>query len=435
MQTAFTSQAVVTPEGIRPAAVIVQDGRITEIREALGDLEAGVRVWDFGSHVILPGLVDTHVHINEPGRTEWEGFETATRAAAAGGFTTLIDMPLNSIPATTSVEGLRAKRAAASAKCAVDYGFWGGLIEGNQDCLAALARERVRGFKCFLAPSGVDEFPMIRAEPLREAMRVVAGTGLPLLVHAELPEFLGEPVPGDGRRYRDYLASRPARAEVAAIRLLIDGARETGCRVHVVHLATGEALPLLRAARAEGLPVTVETCPHYLHFASEDIADGRTLMKCAPPIRSRENRELLWEALRAGDIDLVVTDHSPCPPAMKRMEDGDFFGAWGGIASLSVALPVMWTEARRRGFGLADIARWMSERPAELAGLAGVKGRIAVGCDADVVVFDPDATFVVEPERLHYRHPVSAYMGETLYGVVRQTFVRGDLPAQGREVR
>ena len=433
MLTAFTSRAVVTPEGIRPATVLVEDGRILAVREA-GEFEAGVRVWDFGSHAILPGLVDTHVHINEPGRTEWEGFATATRAAAAGGYTTLIDMPLNSIPATTSAEGLRAKRDAARGKCSVDYGFWGGLVEGNSGCLEALAREGVRGFKCFLAPSGVDEFPMIGARSLRAAMRVIAGTGLPLLAHAELPAFLEEPT-GDPRQYKSYLASRPDESEVGAIRLLIDCAGETGCRVHIVHLASAQALPLLRAARAEGLPITVETCPHYLHFASEDIADGRTLMKCAPPIRSRENREALWEALRTGDIDLVATDHSPCPPEMKRMAEGDFFRAWGGIASLPVALPVMWTEARRRGFGLADIARWMSRRPAELAGLAAVKGRIAVGCDADFVVFDPEAAFVVAPERLHYRHPVSVYMGEQLYGVVQQTFVRGEPAARGQELR
>jgi allantoinase len=436
MRTCFTSRAVVTPQGSRPASIVVEDGRILSVQD---EIESGARVLDFGELCILPGLVDTHVHINEPGRTEWEGFRTATRAAAAGGYTTVVDMPLNSIPATTSVAGLNAKRGAAQGQCQTDYAFWGGLVEENERELEALAQAGVRGFKCFLAPSGVDEFTMVSPETLRRAAPLITKTGLPLLAHAELVCPI-EASAGDWREYRTYLASRPDEFELAAIRLLIDVARESGCRIHIVHLSSAEALPILRAARAEGLPITVETCPHYLHFASEDIPAGQTLFKCAPPIRSCENRDKLWDALRAGDIDLIATDHSPAPPAMKQ---GDFAQAWGGIASLSLALPIIWTEARGRGFTLDDIARWMSAQPANLAGISAIKGEIARGFDADFVVFDPDASFKVTSDRLHYRHPVSAYMGEELRGVVRETFLRGEsvyasgrLPAlpRGREI-
>ncbi len=436
MRTCFTSRSVVTPQGIRSASIVVEDGKILSVQD---EIESGAHVLDFGERCILPGLVDTHVHINEPGRTDWEGFRTATRAAAAGGYTTLVDMPLNSIPATTSVAGLNAKRAAAKGQCQTDYAFWGGLVEENKTAIKALAQAGVKGFKCFLAPSGVDEFTMVSPGTLRRAAPIIRKTGLPLLAHAELLCPI-EASPGDWREYQTYLASRPDEFELAAIRLLIDVARESECRIHIVHLSSAEALPILRAARAEGLRITVETCPHYLHFASENIPDGQTLFKCAPPIRSRENRDELWEALRAGDIDLIATDHSPCPPEMKS---GNFAQAWGGIASLSLALPIIWTEARMRGFTLNNIARWMTEQPAKLAGISGIKGEIARGFDADFVIFDPDASFKVTPDRLHYRHPVSAYMGEELRGVVHETFLRGEpvysngsfpAPPRGREI-
>lgn len=419
---------VVTPEGMRPASVHVSGGRIV----AVGGYDApggDARVVDAGDAVLMPGLVDTHVHVNEPGRTEWEGFATATRAAAAGGVTTLVEMPLNSIPATTTVAALHAKREAARGRCSVDVGFWGGVVPGNAAELRALWQAGVPGFKCFLAPSGVDEFPHVGEAELRTAMPLLAELGAPLLVHAELPATLeraATAVAGlDRHRYATYLASRPPTAEVDAIALLVRLCREFGTRVHVVHLATPDALPLLRRARADGLPITVESCPHYLHFCAEEIADGATEFKCAPPIRGREDRDGLWRALADGEIDMVASDHSPCPPGMKARGAGDWFAAWGGIASLQLGLPVVWTAARARGFGPERLAEWMSAAPARLAGLDGRKGAIAPGHDADLVVWDPDAEFTVAPEMLHHRHALTPYDGGVFAGVVRETYVRG----------
>ena len=425
---AFLSKRVVTPEGVRAAAVLVEGERIRGVTP-IGEVPRDARVQDFGEAAILPGLVDSHVHINEPGRTEWEGFETGTRAAAAGGYTMLVDMPLNCLPATTTVVALEAKRAAARGKCRVDWAAWGGVVSGNQRDIEPLAGAGVLGFKCFLIHPGIDGFTMVTERELRAALPHVARTGLPLLVHAEMGGPIEAAKAGlagaDWESYATYLKSRPDEAELSAIRLLLALCREHRFRLHVVHLSTWEGLALLRAARAEGLPVSVETCPHYLHLAAETIGDGATLCKCAPPVRSRENREKLWQGLREGTIDLVATDHSPCPPAMKKLEEGDFRAAWGGIASLSMALPVMWTEASSREFGLADIARWMAEGPARLAGCDSRKGRIAAGCDADFVVFEPQAEFVVTKDRLHQRHAVSPYLGEKLRGVVKATYLRG----------
>jgi allantoinase len=425
---AFRAQRVVTLDGIRAAAILVEGERIQAVVSP-DQISDRYRIADFGDAAILPGLVDSHVHINDPGRTEWEGFETATRAAAAGGYTMLVDMPLNCLPATTSLAALQAKRAAAQGRCRVDWAAWGGVVHDNQSEVEALALAGVRGFKCFLINPGIDGFTMVTEHQLRLALPHIARTGLPLLVHAELSSAIDRATDAlanaDWSRYSTYLQSRPDEAELDAIRLMLALCREYGFRLHIVHLTTSRALPELCAARAEGLPVSVETCPHYLRLSAETIPDRATLCKCAPPIRSRENCERLWQGLRDGTIDMVVTDHSPCPPAMKRLSEGDFRTAWGGIASLSVALPLMWTEASRRGFTLLDLARWMSAAPARLAGCDARKGRIAAGYDADFVVFDVDREFVVTEEKLHYRHPVSPYLGETLRGIVKATYLRG----------
>ena len=428
MAQAFVSTRVVTPEGVRAVAVLEDEGRIRGLCHP-NDIPPEYAKCDFGDLAILPGLVDSHVHINEPGRTEWEGFWTATRAAAAGGYTTLIDMPLNCLPETTTVEALEAKRQAAREKCFVDWAAWGGVAGDNAEHIEPLARAGVKGFKCFLIYPGCEGFEMVTREQLERALPHVARTGLPLLVHAELAEPI-EAATGllngaDWRRYGTYLRSRPDEAELSAIRMLLELCRRYGFRLHIVHLATALALNELRAARQEGLSVTVETCPHYLHFAAEEIQDGSTLHKCAPPLRSRHNREELWKALRQGDVDLVATDHSPCPPELKRLEEGRFDQAWGGIASLSVALPVMWTGMRARDIGLSDLVRVMAEKPAELAHLRSRKGKIASGHDADLLIFDPEAETVVSREGLHTRHRISPYVGQRLRGKVLATYLRG----------
>ena len=427
---AFLSRRIVTPRGVQPGAILVEGDRIRDV-VAQNELPAEAPREDFGDAALLPGLVDSHVHINEPGRADWEGFHTATRAAAAGGYTMLVDMPLNCVPATTTVPALEAKRKAAQRKCRVDWGSWGGVVKNNQRDIEGLARGGALGFKCFLVHPGVEEFTMVSEQDLRTALPLLSKTGLPLLVHAELPGPIDAAMKrlhnADWTRYETHLQSRPDEAELAAISLMLSLCREFGFRLHIVHLATGKALEMLRSARAEGLCVTVESCPHYLHLEAEQIADGSTQWKCAPPIRGHENREQLWQGLRNGVIDMVVSDHSPCPPAMKRMELGDFQTAWGGIASLSLALPVMWTEAQQRGFSLTDIARWMSEKPAQLAGCSANKGRIAAGWDADFVVFEPESEFTVTANRLYQRHAISPYVGETLRGVVKRCYLRGQL--------
>jgi len=413
---------VVTPEGVRPASVHVAEGRIVRIgawEEAPPDLSAV----DAGESIVMPGLVDTHVHINEPGRTEWEGFETGTRAAAAGGVTTILDMPLNSIPATTTVEALDAKRKATRGKSVVNVEFIGGVVPGNAGELEGLRDAGVRAFKCFLSPSGVDEFPAVSERDLREAFPVLARLGLPLMVHAEDPACL-LPGRGSSRKYGDYLMTRPVAAERAAIMLLTRLMARTPTPVHIVHLSSASSLDVVRTARARGLPLTVETCPHYLTFAAEEIPEGGTEYKCAPPIRDIAERDALWDALIDGDIDLIASDHSPCPPEMKDTE-GDFFSAWGGIASLQLSLSAVWTGARARGSKPERVAQWMSAAPARLAGLQDRKGALAPGYDADIVVWDPDARFVVDAARLLHRHKVTPYAGRELFGQVSATYVGG----------
>jgi allantoinase len=436
---------VVLPDSIGPAAIhiidhtIVAVGSYEDVPDDCELIEAGE------ASLVMAGLVDTHVHINEPGRTEWEGFATATRAAAAGGVTTLVDMPLNSIPPTTTVAGLEEKLTAARGKCSVDVGFWGGVVPGNTGELAALSAAGVVGFKCFLIHSGVDEFPNVTEDNLREALPELSRLGALLIVHAEVPGPISRaaipvvPLAEDASernnevgttkldpiRYATFLASRPRAAEDEAVALMIKLSREFGARIHIVHHSSADSLALLRDAKAAGLKITAETCPHYLSFAAEEIPDGATEFKCCPPIRERDNREQLWRALSDRTIDMVVSDHSPCPPAMKLRESGDFMQAWGGISSLQLRLPIVWTESKRRGFSLDDLARWLCSAPAKLVGLEGRKGLLAEGYDADVVIWNPTRQFRVEAARLEHRHKLTPYQDRVLAGVVEKTFLRG----------
>ncbi len=417
------SRHVVTPRGVRAASIHISRGTIARVG-SWDEAAPGATLIDHQSLLMMPGIVDTHVHVNEPGRTEWEGFATATRAAAAGGVTTILDMPLNSVPATTSAAALDVKRAALGEQGIVNVEFIGGVVPGNADQLTGLRDAGVLAFKCFLSPSGVDEFPAVSEKDLREAFPVLARFDVPLMVHAEDPALL-EPTPAGGsRQYSVYVASRPPSAERSAIALIVRLLEWCPTRVHIVHLSSAASLDAVRVARRRGLPISVETCPHYLTFAEEEIPDGATEYKCAPPIRDRAERDALWRALLAGDIDLVASDHSPCPPEMKQTR-GDFFSAWGGIASLQLSLAAVWTGARSRGAKPERIADWMSVGPARLARLDERKGALAVGYDADIVVWDPNASFIVDPTRLEHRHHLTPYAGRELFGVIQATYVGG----------
>jgi allantoinase len=421
---AIRSRRVVTPEGERPATVVVRDGRIAAVEPH--DVEVADCL-DVGDLALLPGFVDSHVHINDPGRAHWEGFDTATRAAALAGITTVVDMPLNSLPPTVDPDALATKIAATEGRRHVDVAFWGGIVPGSEVHLPALAAAGVCGFKVFTCDSGVPEYGGFAPAQLVDVLAQVAPTGLPVIVHAEDPAVLAaHPIPADAdrRAHDSWLASRPPEAELAAIRALIDAVRRTGTRAHVLHLSAAGGVALLQAARAEGLPLTVETCPHYLTLDAATIPAGAVDHKCAPPIRDAANQAALWAALRAGAIDAVVSDHSPSTPADKHLDDGDVLAAWGGIASLQLGPRLIWTAARARGADLGDLVRWMAAGPAELAGLAH-KGRIVVGADADLVVFDPDATATVDRAALAHRHPISPYHGRTLHGAVRSVHLGG----------
>jgi allantoinase len=435
MLQALRSTRVCAPGGLRPGTLLFEDEKILDLL-GWNEAPAGAALRDVGDLVLLPGLVDTHVHINEPGRTEWEGFETATKAAASGGVTTLVDMPLNCVPETISAEALQAKRRAAEGRTWVDWATWGGVVRGNADSLPGLIAAGVLGFKCFLIDSGVPGFTWVDEQDLRLALEKLRGTGLPLLVHAEISGPVEEAVKtlnlngADWRKYSTHLASRPDAAELDAISLLLRLAEEFEAPIHIVHLSTARALPMLAGARSRGTPITVETCAHYLWFCSEEIPDGATEYKCAPPIRDAKNREKLWQGLIDGPIDMITTDHSPCPPAMKCKDPGGpdfgrFDKAWGGIASLGLALSVVWTGMRQRGIGIEKIADWMAAAPARLASLTGRKGALAAGADADFVVFDPDAEFTVASADLRFRHKLSPYIGARLRGRVRETWLRG----------
>lgn len=417
---------VVLPDGETPAALVVRGGRISDIRIGRGAPTPGdLPVLDLPANLVLsPGLVDTHVHVNEPGRTGWEGFASATRAAAAGGVTTIVDMPLNSVPPTISVAALQAKQAASRGKLWVDVAFWGGISTADTSAVGALTDAGVCGFKVFLAPSGVPEFGCLDPDGLLSALTETARLGVPLVVHAEAPGPLASAPPARGTRYADYLASRPVEAELEAIRWLTAAAARTGGHAHVLHLSAAPALDLLVRARATGSRLSVETCPHYLSLAAEELPDGAVTAKCAPPVREADNREALWDGLRAGLIDAVVSDHSPASPDTKSLDTGDLGTAWGGISGLQTQLPVVWSQARNRGASVGDLARWQSGAPGKLAGLPG-KGAIAVGLDADLVAWDPDATFEVDPALLLHRHALSPWAGQTLHGVVASTWLRG----------
>ena len=444
---------VVLPDSIAPASIHITDDVIVGVH-AYDRVPDGCELVEADeASLVMAGLVDSHVHINEPGRTEWEGFATATRAAAAGGVTTIVDMPLNSIPPTTTAAGLNEKLAAARGQCSVDVGFWGGVVPGNMRELAALAAAGVVGFKCFLIHSGVDEFPNVTEDDLREALPELTRLGALLIVHAEVPGPIsrtGIPACPPGKsptggsfnsdssstkegtdknvfptRYETFLASRPRAAEDEAVALMIKLCREFDTRVHIVHHSSADSLSLLHDAKADGLKLTAETCPHYLTFAADEIPDGATEFKCCPPIRERENREQLWAALGERTIDMIVSDHSPCPPAMKLPESGDFLQAWGGISSLQLRLPAVWTESQRRGFSIADVARWLCSAPAKLVGLENRKGSIAAGYDADIVIWNPAKGFSVAGAALHHRHKLTPYEGRVLNGVVEKTFLRG----------
>ncbi|GAB2989305.1 allantoinase AllB [Amycolatopsis acidiphila] len=423
MELVFRARRAVTAAGGGSFDVSVDGGRVTAVAP-YGEL-TGDRVLELGDdEVLLPGLVDTHVHVNDPGRSEWEGFETATRAAAAGGITTIVDMPLNSLPPTVDVAALDVKRKTAAGRAHVDVGFWGGAIPGNGGELRVLHEAGVFGFKCFLLHSGVDEFPPLGTEELEADLRILRDLGAMMIVHAEDSDTIEQAPQPHGGHYADFLGSRPREAENVAIARVIELARRTGARVHILHLSSSDALAMIGAARRDGVALTVETCPHYLTFSAEEIADGATQFKCCPPIRESRNRELLWQGLADGTIDCVVSDHSPCTPELKRFDIGDFGEAWGGIASLQVGLPAVWTGARERGFSLGDVVKWMAERPAAQVGLEH-KGRIEIGADADFCVFAPEEEFVVDVANLRHRNPVSAYHGRSLTGVVRSTWLRG----------
>jgi allantoinase len=432
----ITGRKVIHRGGVSPAAIHIKNGRITTVTNQPPE-HPDCPIMDAGDKLVMPGIVDCHVHINEPGRTEWEGFTTATKAAAAGGITSVVDMPLNCDPVTTTMAALETKRSAISGKTWVDHTFWGGVIPGNQNELEDMIRAGLPGFKCFLVHSGIDDFPNVIESDLKIAMPILAKHGSKLLVHAELagPIAAAESAQkGPLNSYASFLKSRPRAAENEAIDLVIKLCRETGCPIHIVHLSSSDALPALAKARAEGLPVTVETCPHYLTFAAEDIPDGATHFKCCPPIREQENREKLWSGLKDGIIDIVVSDHSPCPPSMKCLEAGDFFQAWGGISALQLSLPLVWTSARKRGCEMKDLVRWMCQGPAELIGLGDRKGRLAAGYDADIVVFDPDASLIPKPDMIQHRHKLTPAEGCHLTGVVEKTYLRGQLVYENSRV-
>jgi allantoinase len=423
IDVAIKSDRIITPDGIRKATVLIKDGKISDV--AAKDPGAHFPVIDVGNSVLMAGIVDPHVHINEPGRTDWEGFDTATKAATAGGITTLVDMPLNSLPVTTTAKAFDEKIKATRGQLHANCGFWGGVVPGNEREIEPLTEKGVLGFKAFLTHSGIDEFPNSTESDLKKAMPLIAKHDLPLLVHCELsnPTHYS---PLTTSVYKNYLASRPKQWEDDAIALMIRLCEEFNCRVHIVHLSSADSIEQIANAKQRGLPLTVETAQHYLFFNAEEINEGQTQFKCAPPIREKANNERLWQALKDGIIDFVATDHSPAPPALKDLASGDFMNAWGGISSIQFALPVLWTAAKTRGCRLNEAAKWLCESPALLPGLENIKGKIQKGYDADLVAWDPESSFIVRENMIHHRHKITPYLDEKLYGVVKQTWLGGE---------
>ena len=419
---AIASQRVLTLEGEKPAAILIKGEKILDV-VSIENIPENCPTEEMGNNMIMPGLVDAHVHINEPGRTDWEGFETATKAAAAGGITTIVDMPLNCIPVTTTVDALNQKIIATKDQLWIDCGFYGGLIPDNIQDLESLADAGVLGFKAFLSPSGIDEFPNISEKHLREALHILAKKGIPVLVHAELEN--GATSSEENKTYKYFQESRPKSWENNAIKLLIQLCREFNVHIHIVHLSSADILPEIAQTRKDGFPLTVETCPHYLHFSSERISDGDTRFKCAPPIWNGENRENLWAGLEEGIINFITSDHSPCTPELKNLEAGNFEKAWGGISSIQFALPVIWTECKQRGYSLEQLINWMSKQPAKFVGVDDLKGQISPGFDADLVCWNPDKKYIIKKEAIHHKNKLTPYEGESLYGVVNATFLRG----------
>jgi allantoinase len=419
------SKNVILPTGVKDAFVLIKDGLIVDIVSALpGSLN--IPIVDVGTAILMAGIIDPHVHINEPGRTDWEGFETATKAALAGGITTLVDMPLNSSPVTTSVKAFEEKLSAATKNLHTNVGIWGGVVPGNENEIVGLIEKGVLGFKAFLTHSGIDEFPNATEEDLRKVLPVIAKHNVPLLVHCELTDNVQHSaLNAQPNSYKNYLSSRPKKWEDDAIDLAIRLCEEYNCHTHIVHLSSANTIERISKAKEQGLPLTVETAQHYLYFSAEEIADGQTQFKCAPPIRESENNELLWQALQDGIIDFVATDHSPAPPKMKQLVTGSFTKAWGGIASLQFALPVLWTAAKRKSASVNDIAKWLSENPSHIIGKQKSKGKIAKGFDADLVVWSPEKKFVVSEGIVQHKHKLTPYLGKELYGVVEQTYLSG----------
>jgi allantoinase len=418
------ARSILTSHGFREGIILVKNGVVADILPYV-DYSFEDTVTDAGDDVVMPGIIDPHVHINEPGRTEWEGFDTATRAAAAGGITTLIDMPLNSAPCTTSAQHLEIKKQSAKNQLHVNCGFWGGVIPGNEKQQEEMLKNGVFGFKAFLTHSGIDDFPKSGLKELLHALEILKKYNRPLLAHCELEEtFYTDDLKAYPKSYKAYLQSRPDEWEVNAVRMLIDLCREKKSKAHIVHLSSAKSLQFIRDAKTEGLPLTVETAPHYIYFNAEEIKDGHTEYKCAPPIRTAANNNELWNGLRNGLIDFIATDHSPAPPEMKEIQSGDFSKAWGGIASLQFSLPAVWTAMRKRNIALKHIIHWMCDKPAAFLNLTG-KGKIEKGADADFVIWNPEEKFIVNAKMIQHKHKVTPYLNNELYGVVKQTYLKG----------